>query len=103
MSDSLISIPAIACRSKSIGCVHVGKDVLVVLHEHGEVRNVDIGVIVVVEIGDSDVHRVVRLGDPERWSRIFELSGAEVAKECVSAVVVGDDDVLAPIPIEVDV
>src|SRR5207244_1194097 len=71
---------------------------------HGDdVRDVDVGVGVTIEVGDADAHRVARLVGADLRGDVFELPVAEIAVPGVDAEVVAADERLAAVAVEVEV
>ena len=81
--------------------IDVRQDVLVVLHERGDVGDVDLRESVAVQVRDADVHGMKGVGDPQRGGPVFKSPVAEIPEEGVSSKVVGDDDVLPTVLVEV--
>ena len=72
-----------------------------VLDEHCDVGNVDIREPVIVEVRYTHIHGVQGLGNAERRGDVLESSVAEISQQSIPPEVIGNDNILPPIPIEI--
>ena len=78
------------------------QDVLFILDQGQNVRDVDLGEPVAIEIGGSDIHRARRQIGSQLPGNVGERSIAIVPIPGVDAEVVSDDEVLPAVGVEVD-